>query len=39
VPGGGASGPRSKDRSLLNTVTVIKAKSKRARRRSPPGSR
>jgi hypothetical protein len=39
VLGGGASRPRSRDRLLLNTVTVIKAKGKRARRRSPPGSR
>jgi len=39
VPGGGAGGPRSRDRSLLNTVTVIKAKGRRARRRSPLGSR
>jgi hypothetical protein len=36
---GGASRPRSRDRSLLNTVTVIKAKGRRARRRGPPGSR
>jgi len=38
VPGGGAGGPR-RDRSLLNTVTVIKAKGGRARRRGPLGSR
>jgi len=35
---GGASGPR-RDRSLLDTVTIIKAKSGRARRRGPLGSR
>jgi hypothetical protein len=39
VPGGGASGPRSRDRSLLNTVTIIKAKGRRARRRGPLGGR
>ena len=39
MPGGGASRPRSRDRLLLNTVTVIKAKGKRAGRRGPPGSR
>jgi hypothetical protein len=39
VPGGGAGGLRSRDRSLLNTVTVIKAKGRRAGRRGPPGSR
>ena len=39
MPGGGASGPRSRGRSLLNTVTVIKAKGRRAGRRGPPGSR
>jgi len=39
VPGGGASRLRSRDRSLLNTVTIIKAKGRRARRRGPPGSR
>jgi len=39
VPGGGAGGPRSRDRLLLNTVTVVKAKGGRAGRRSPPGSR
>jgi len=36
---GGANRPRSRDRSLLNTITVIKAKGRRARRRSPLGSR
>jgi len=39
VPGGGAGRPRSRDRSLLNTVTIIKAKGGRARRRSPLGSK
>jgi len=39
VLGGGAGRPRSKDRSLLNTVTVIKAKGRRAGKRGPPGSR
>jgi hypothetical protein len=39
VLGGGAGGPCSRDRSLLNTITVIKAKGRRARRRGPPGSR
>ena len=39
MPGGRASRLRSRDRLLLNTVTVIKAKGKRARRRGPPGSR
>jgi hypothetical protein len=39
VLGGGASRLRSRDHSLLNTVTVIKAKVRRAGRRSPPGSR
>jgi hypothetical protein len=39
VLGGGASRPRSRDHSLLNTVTVVKAKGGRARRRGPPGSR
>jgi len=39
VPGGGASGPRSRDRLLFNTVTVIKAKGRRAGRRGPLGSR
>jgi len=39
VPGGGASGPRSRDRSLLDNVTVVKAKGGRARRRGPLGSR
>ena len=39
MPGGGASGPRSKDRSLFNTVTVIKAKSRKARRCGPLESR
>jgi hypothetical protein len=38
VPGGGAGRPR-RDRSLLNTVTVVKAKGGRAGRRGPPGSR
>jgi hypothetical protein len=39
VPGGGASRLRSRDRLLLNTVTVIKAKGRRVRRRGPLGSR
>jgi len=39
VPRGGASGPRSRDRSLLNTITVVKAKGGRDRRRGPQGSR
>jgi len=39
VPGGGASGLYSRDRLLLNTVTVVKAKGGRARRRGPLGSR
>jgi len=39
VLGGGASGLRSRDRSLLNTVTVVKAKGGRARRRGSLRSR
>jgi len=39
VPEGGAGGPRSRDRSLLNTVIVVKAKSGRVRRRGSPESR
>jgi len=39
VPGGGTSKLRSRDRLLLNTVTIIKAKGKRAKRYSPLGSR
>jgi len=39
VLGGGAGGPRSRDRSLLNNVTIIKAKGRRARRRGPLESR
>ena len=39
MPGGGAGGLRSRDHSLLNTVTVVKAKGGRARRRGPLGSR
>ena len=39
MPGEGASRPYSREHSLLNTVTVIKAKGRRARRRGPPGGR
>jgi len=39
VLGGGAGGPHSRDRSLLNTVTVVKAKGGKARRHGPLGSR
>ena len=39
MPEGGASRLRSKDRLLLNTVTIIKAKGRRAKGRSPLGSR
>ena len=39
MPGGGAGGLYSRGRLLLNTVTIIKAKGRRARRRGPPGSR
>jgi hypothetical protein len=38
VLGGGASRPR-RDRLLLNTITVVKAKGRRAGRRGPLGSR
>ena len=38
MPGGGVRGPRSRDRLLLNTVTVVKAKGGRAGRRGPPES-
>jgi len=36
---GGVSRPRSRDRSLFNTVIVIKAKGKKAGRRGPLGNR
>ena len=39
MPEGRANRPRSRDRSLLNTVTVVKAKGRKARRRGPLGSR
>ena len=39
MPGGGAGRLYSRDCSLLNTVTVVKAKGGRARRRSPLESR
>jgi len=39
VLGGGASRPRSRDHSLLNTITVVKAKGGRAGRRGPLESR
>jgi hypothetical protein len=39
VLGGGASRPRSRGRSLLDTVTVVKAKGRRAGRRGSLGSR
>jgi len=39
VPGEGVDRPRSKNHSLLNTVTVVKAKGRKARRRSSLGSR
>jgi len=39
VLGGGANRPRSRDRSLLNTITVVKAKGGKAGRRGSLGSR
>jgi len=39
VLGEGAGKPRSRDRSLLNTVTIIKAKGKKAKKRGRPGSK
>jgi len=39
VLGGGAGGPRSGYRSLLNAFIIIKAKDKRVRRRGLPGSK
>ena len=39
MPGGGAGGPYSRGRSLLNTIIVVKARGRRARRRGPLGSR
>jgi hypothetical protein len=39
VLGGGASRPRSRGHSLLNTITIVKAKGGGAETRSPLGSR
>jgi len=38
VLGGEAGGPRSGYRSLPDTITIVKAKGKRARRWGLPGS-